>query len=58
MYKVLKARIIKDGKPVREYAINAETDDLDAIRANILKQYAMDCASEVGVDLQYKHLNK
>lgn len=56
MYKVLKARIIKDGKAVREYAINAETDDLDATRANVLKQYSQDCASEVGVDLQYKQL--
>lgn len=56
MYKVLKARIIKDGKAVREYDMNAETDDLEAIRANVLKQYSQDCASEVGVDLQYKAL--
>ncbi|MDE6493092.1 MAG: hypothetical protein K2O66_03785 [Bacteroidales bacterium] len=56
MYKVLKARIIKDGKAVREYDMNAETDDLESIRANVLKQYSQDCASEVGVDLQYKAL--
>lgn len=58
MYKVLKARIIKDGKPVREYAINVETDDLETTRMNVLKRYSQDCASEVCVDLQYKTLNQ
>lgn len=58
MYKVTKARIIKDGRPVKMYEVNAETDDLDATRADILKRYAMDFTNEVGVDLQYKRLDK
>lgn len=54
MYKVTKAIIVKDGRQVREYNIDDETDDLELTRANILGRFGTDCMNEVSEELQYK----
>ena len=58
MYRVTKAIIVKDGRSVREYEVNADTDDLELTRANILGKYGSDVMNEVTVELQYKILPK
>lgn len=56
MYKVTKATIIKDGRPVKVYALNDDTDNLDAFRDEVLARYDAECMSQMSVDLQYKEI--
>ena len=60
MYKVLKARIIKDGKPVMMFEVNdtVPADGMDAYRQDIKARYIAALTADVQVDLQYKQIGR
>ncbi len=58
MYKVTKASIVKDGKPVKEYNLDVETEDLESTREYAKRLYTEECLLGLEVDLQYKQFNK
>lgn len=58
MYKVTRATIIKDGKPVKSYEINEKTDNLDDIRKEVANRYSTECMAGIQVDLRYKEIGE
>lgn len=54
MYRITKATIIQDGKPIKSYDVQIETEDLDEERKKILKRYKEESTEDLCVDLQYK----
>lgn len=56
MYKVMKAVIVQGDKPVKAYDLDMETEDLNAVRADILNRYGEQCKENTCVHLQYKEI--
>lgn len=48
-----KATIVLNGKPVKSYPLNIETEDLEKVRKETKRNYS----EEVLVDLQYTQIN-
>lgn len=56
MYKVMKAVIVQGDKPVKAYDLDMETEDLNAVRADILNRYGEQCKENTCVHLKYKEI--
>lgn len=58
MYKVMKATVVVNGKPVYKYELDLETEDLNEARAVIARRYVEECTENVHVDLLYRKIKE
>lgn len=58
MYRVTQATIVKDGKPIKSYSLDTDTEDLDAVRKKVKKMYTKKVINGLEVDLQYTEISK
>lgn len=56
MYEVTGASIIKDGKPIKSYDMNVQTENLDEVRKEIIDKHVSEYTGRLSVCLKYKDL--